>query len=79
MDRKTSRIVQRRAMVVVRRKDADKVCKILSDLNPKLDNNLLWKRMAIEFDATEEAKNIPLIVEETEITYRYPTRKEIDE
>ena len=72
---KTGRILQRRAMVVVRRKNANKVCKILSDLNPKINDNLLWKRIAIKFDATEAAKNIPLIIEETTITYRYPSSK----
>lgn len=64
------RLIQKRAYVVVKRKDAKKACKVLKDLNPKIDDNLLYKRISIKFDASEAAKSIPLIVEETRIRYK---------
>lgn len=68
---KDGRIVQKDAYIVVRRKDAKKACKALKGFNPEVDNNLLYKRVAIKFDATEAAKNIPLIVEKTKISYEF--------
>lgn len=61
---------QRKAYVVVHRKDANKACKVLEKFNPKIDNNLLYKRVSIKFDANEAAKNIPVIIEQTNITYK---------
>jgi hypothetical protein len=48
-----------RAMVVILKKDADRVCKILTHLNPtieKWDNRYRRDHAAIKFDPSQEAQ-----------------------
>lgn len=67
---KNGKIKNKPAYIVVNRKDAEKACKVLKRYNAKINNNLLWKRVSIDFDACEAAKNIPLIVQTTKITHK---------
>ena len=62
--------------MVIHRKDTKKALKVLKKFNPKVADNLLYMRIMIKFDATEAAKNIPLIIEQTEIIYKFlPSQK----